>query len=668
MAGEELKVPVSIPVETNADEAADSVESLRDRIMGSTESIKAMSGTLRQLRGTSDEVKAAKAQLTTKIQAMQGAVSAASLKLVQQGTTYDAVAQKEKKFLEQKKKLAAEMKKGEEAHTKDRMQAMGAAIGHAGGPVASLKGKLDSLKAVMGESSGATGLLTLAAAGLVAAVAALVVGAGAGAVALGKFILTSANTARSANLLREAWSGTAKNASNLGDQVDALSNKVPTGKAALNDLAISLMKSKIGGQATVDAFNAVAQASAALGDEAGGKIKDFIERGRMMGRMRIDPREMLEGFGNLDFKDIAGALAKEMHVSVADATKALYEGRVKLGDGAKAIREAVERKFGNINLRKMLDLNVMSEKLHEKWASLTKDVNLEPLLKPLGELGKLFDDSTVTGKMLKSLVTAFGTGMVTAMTAAIPLAKQFFEGLVLGSMKAYLAFLQLKQATKGMFGGGEFLKDGQVVEGALYAVKVAAAAAVLAVAALGVGVAIMVAPFYALYKVNQLVTKAITGLSDEIKSIDWKATGGAVVDGLIAGLSAGPLALSKAVKAIATSIKSTFTGEMKIQSPSREMFALAKQIPAGTVGGIEAGTPAVRDASAAMADTVRGGAAGMGRGGASAGGGSPIALHVHVHTSGGASAAAVVSSPSFLASLTKAVEDLLVSQGIPVQS
>ncbi len=660
MAGEELKVPIGIPVETNADEAADSVESLRDRIMGSTESIKAMSGTLRQLRGTSDEVKAAKAQLTAKIQSMQGAVSAASLKLVQQGTTYDAVAQKEKKFLEQKKKLADEMKKGEESKTKDRMSAMSSAIGQAGGPVASLKGKLDSLKAVMGESSGASGLLTLAAAGLVAAIAALVVGAAAGAVALGKFILTSANTARSANLLREAWSGTAKNASNLGDQVDALSNKVPTSKAALNDLAISLMKSKIGGQATVDAFNAVAQASAALGDEAGGKIKDFIERGRMMGRMRIDPREMLEGFGNLDFKDIAGALAKEMHVSVADATAALYEGRVKLGDGAKAIREAVERKFGNINLRKMLDLNVMSEKLHEKWASLTKDVNLEPLLKPLGELGKLFDDSTVTGKMLKSLVTAFGTGMVSAMTAAIPLAKEFFEGLVLGAMKGYLAFLQLKQATKGMF-GGEFLKDGEAVKLAMGATELACYGIVAAVAA----VALAFAPF--IY-VGVQVVKAFNGIKDVIGDTDWTATGKAVIDGLIAGLAYGPTKIIAAVKGIASSIKNTFTGEMKIQSPSREMFALGKQVPAGTVGGIEAGTPAVGSATSAMADTVRGGASGMGGGGTSGGGGSPIALHVHVHTTGGASAAAVVSSPSFLASLTKAVEDLLVSQGVPVQS
>ncbi len=670
MAGESLRLPIGLPVETNADEAADSVEALRDRIMGSTESIKAMQGTLRQLKGTTADVVSAKAALKGKIDQLTGTVSAASLKLVQQGTTYDAAAQKEKKYLEQKKKLSAEFAKGQEAKAKDRTSALSSAIDRAGGPVASLKAKLGELKSVTGESSGAMGMATFAAAGLVAAVAAVVVAVGAAAVSLGKFILSSGNAARSAGLVREAWSGSAQNAANLGTQIDALANKVPTSKAALNDLAVALMKSKLGGQATVDTFNAVAQASSALGDEAGKKIQEFIERGRVMGRMRIDPREMLEGFGNLEFTDVAGALAKQMGVGVEDAKRALFEGRVKLADGAAAMRVAVERKFGELNMRKMLDLNVMSEKLHEKLAGLTNGVKLEPLLKPLGELGKLFDTSTVTGTMLKKLLTAFGDGMVKALVAGIPLAKEFFQGLVIGSLKAYIAFLQTRNALKGVFGDSKIIKDGQIVKLTLGAVELGCYGVAAAALVLGAALAPFVYVGVKIVQVFQGIKDACEAWKTLMVSTDWTATGKAVVDGLIEGLAYGPNKIIAAVKGITGIIKKTFTGEMKIQSPSREMFARGKQVPAGVVGGIEEGLPAVARASRAMADSTKDGADGMGSSSgsrsSSSGGRAPIVVHIHA-TGGGADAAKALSEPSFLAKLTKAIEDACTGEGIPVQ-
>jgi hypothetical protein len=45
-----------------------------------------------------------------------------------------------------------------------------------------------------------------------------------------------------------------------------------------------------------------------------------------------------------------------MHVGVEQAKQALFEGRVKLADGAAALRAAVEKKFGGVNLRQMLSL------------------------------------------------------------------------------------------------------------------------------------------------------------------------------------------------------------------------------------------------------------------------------------------------------------------------
>ena len=94
----EARFPIGVPVETNASAAADDVESLRNRILASTEAIRAMAGTKAKLTGTTDEIKRAKDQLTASIAKEKAAMSDATVKLLKQGTTYDAAAQKAKKF------------------------------------------------------------------------------------------------------------------------------------------------------------------------------------------------------------------------------------------------------------------------------------------------------------------------------------------------------------------------------------------------------------------------------------------------------------------------------------------------------------------------------------------------------------------------------------------
>lgn len=48
-AEEELRFPIGIPVDTNAGDAANEVESLRDRITASKLSLQAMNGSLRNI-------------------------------------------------------------------------------------------------------------------------------------------------------------------------------------------------------------------------------------------------------------------------------------------------------------------------------------------------------------------------------------------------------------------------------------------------------------------------------------------------------------------------------------------------------------------------------------------------------------------------------------------
>jgi hypothetical protein len=591
---------------------------------------------------------------------LRDSVSASSLALVKQGTTYDAQVTKEKKLAESKKKLA-------EAQKKESSMSKSAAISAAGGPVAALTNKLDALKSILGETGGSSGmgLLTLGVAGAIAMVAALTVAVVAAGIALTRFILKSADAARSANLTREAWSGTAKNASNLGTQIDALSMKVPTSKEKLNELAISLMKVKLSGAATVDAFNAIGQASAALGDEAGNKLKEFIERGRMVGRMSINPAEMLEGFGNLNFDDIAVSLAGGMHISVAAARKALFEGRVKIDDGAKAIRDAVEKRFGGINLRKMMSFEVMSQKLSERFASLTKDVNLEPLLKPLAALGKLFDDSTVTGQTLKLLVTEFGKGMVAGLVKGIPLAKAFFQGLVIGALHTYIAFLKVRKALQETFGDSKMLKDVDMLQVSLTAGKYAAMGIALAIVSIGAVMVAGIAPVVA-FTVNMIRT--VKSIKETVQGLDWKAVGKSIPDGIVDGLKEGTNGVFTAISDLAEGTKKKFKIALGIASPSKAFRQYGQDIDEGAAQGVQKNGRAQAAVETMVSVPSSGGSS---SGGASARGGAPLVLHLHFEGLGsgsGSSAAAALSEPSFLAKLTKAVEDALVSAGIPVLS
>ncbi len=639
MAGETIKVPISVPVETNAAEAGDSVESLRDRIAGSTSEIKAMAGSLRQLRGTSDEVKAAKAALTSKIEAERNSVSAATLALVKQGKTYDDAAQKEKKAGASKKKLTGE--------------------------VGDLKEKLTALKPATADAGGAMDLVKAAALGLYAAAAALVVGIAAAGTSLVQFILKSADAARNAGLVREAFSGTAKNASNLGSQIDALSQKVPTSKAVLNDLAVKLMNMRLPGQATVDTLNAVGQASAALGDEAAGKLQDFIARGRQFGMMRIDPREMLEGFGNLDFSDVAKSLAKNMGVTVEAAAQALRAGKVKIGDGAKAVKDAVESKFGGINLRKMMSFEKIAEKLHERFEALTAGVNLEPLLEPLSELRKLFDESTVTGSTLKMLLTSFGNGMVQGLVAVIPLAKSFFYGLVSGALDVGIAFHQIRIALKSALGDSAALKNIDYLKLAFDAGKYAAVGIAVAVAAVGVALAVGLAPIVAfvagMRQISEWSSELGTSIRKTFLDVDWAATGRAIPEGILSGIKAGGSALLGGITTLAEGTKKAFKQALGIASPSKVFADYGENISEGAEKGIERGAPKAQAAASAMVSAT-------GASGGGSGGGSPITINVTINAAGAEQGAAPVTSESFLKQLTKAVEDALVGAGLPVLS
>jgi len=681
---------IAIPTEApGAKEAASDLEALRAKIFASQEAVKNYGSALRSLRGASDDVKEARSQLKAKVDAERDAMSRANLQLVKQGTTYehltkqqrDARAEKEKaaksKLAEQAQKERDAVKRAADAllkHT-ESSKATADAVRKVGGPVSELREKLEGLKGVLGGMTTAEGALAVGATLMVAAVAAaaaavigLTAAVVAGTIAFARFVVEGANAARTMGLMREAAGGSASNANALGHQVDALAQKLATPKAELNELALTMTRSmlgtRIGGQGIVDTFNAVAQASEAMGKTAGSKIQEIIERSKTWGRMGLGRFE-LQGTG-ITFEDVAGNLSKQLKIGLNDARFQLLAGWTDVNQGAKAIRTAIETRFASINLRKMLDWDVIKLKFHETLAALTTGVNLEPLLRAFTSLTDLFTDNTVAGAALKDIVTDLGNDLVGGAASGADFAKKAIKQLIIWTYQADIAFIKWRRGildTKAKLFGLISVND------AITAVKVAIGAVGVALAGATIVVAGFVAAFAAIGKVVGFFTDlqaTVEGFGDRMRTAAAEL-GKQLIEGITEGIRNAWNALKAAIGGVADSIKTTFKNLLGIHSPSKIFEGYGKQTVEGYGKGVEAKQGGAQQSVNEMAPSAPPGAAG-----ATAGrGGGPITLNVQIQVPDGgkgAETAKALSSPDFLAQLTKAIEEALVGAGIPTQT
>lgn len=675
-SGEEVRVPIGIPVETNAAAAADDVEGLRDQIARSKDVIKDASNHLRNLRGSSDLVKAAKDQLRAAVDREKQAISSATLKLVKQGTTLDKLAAQTKTAAKGQDDLKKKASGAVTSKDSDRAKAFGDALSRVGGPAAGLRDRMKELRefASQAAGSGGMGLLSLGIAGVTAAAVAALAAVGALGIALARWAVRGADAARSMQLVREAATTSTISATNLGTQIDVLAKKVPTSTAELNKLGASLARSRLGGQQTVDLLNAIGQANAALGDESlGNKMKELVERGRMAQRMYLGLYE-LQGTG-LDFEDVAQALAGSMKVGVDKARQALLEGRVSLSDGAAALRSAVEKKFGGINLRKMMSLEGLSDTFGKMLASLTKDVNLEPAAQAVFKLIHAFDDTTATGAVLKRMVTVFGNGIVSVVEKGAPIVQSFLRGMVVGGLQIYIAYLQVRNALKKAFGDSDILKNVDTLGIAMKAGRMALIGIVAGVTLLGAALAVpiaavglVVAGFMKLQDMSENLGRTIR---ETFTDVDWSATGLAIVDGLVGGIGSGAKKLVDSVKGLGETAKKAFRDALGIRSPSKVFERFGKNgIDAGVVKGVNKGAPEVKRAVENMAPPPpmpEPGGLARGARAATAGAAPTIQATFQIMLQGGAGApppSEQVQDPGLMAALTKVLKEAAAGAGM----
>lgn len=630
---------------SGAKATADALTQLRASITASSVNIKELNAAQRALKGSSDEVVAAKNDLKAKLLAEQQALSNSTLESLKNAKALKTLDDAAKHLADEQAKLGAKTK------------ALSDAVSTAGGPVAALKAKLDALKEM---SSGAGGKMALFALGTAAAVAAVVAIGVAIAHTLSdfsKFVIVSADAARSAALLRTAAVGGNETwGKQFGEQSDALSKKIPTARGDIDKLGISLTKSNIGGQLWVDSINAISQASAALGDDAGSKIKSFIDRSMVLGRpglFRINATELI-GTG-VTFQEVAASLASSMHVGVDKASSALRAGTVKLGDGAAALRGAVEKKFGKINLSQMLSLDNLSKKFSETLQDLTKGVNLEPLLKGVKEIAGMFDLSTTSGQALKQLVGIVGNDLVGAFTASVPLIKSFTYGLILGAQNVAIGYLTVRNSIRNMIGPDALSSIG-TLNLAVTAGKIAIVGLGIAVAGVGAALALITAPLLIPVLLIAGIVAAVYGAVEAFEEFGPK-----IVDGLVSGLSKGAGKVKAAVASLASDVKSSFADALGIHSPSVVFAEYGKHTTEGFSKGVDSGSGGAQASVDSMISVPS-----VSRSGASSG--APVNVSIVINASGANAkdVASEVSSSGVIEQLTNGIMNALQGAGYPL--
>jgi hypothetical protein len=655
---------IRVDAQTNADVTAKSVNELRASISSAQDRVRMYQSSLRNLRGSSDEVKSAKEQLKGAINAERDAVSRATLQIGRHGETLTSLTQIQKRASDAAKKVAEDNKK------------LSSAVSQIGGPLADAKAKVSEWGGVLEAVLTPMGAFVIGAAAVIAILSAFGVALVAGAAKLASFVLEEGNALRTMGLFREAALGNADDARRFGNQIDDLARRLPTPREELNELSVSLSKSlrqaRISGQGIVDTFNAVAVTSAAMGAQTGKQIEDVITRMKRWGRFGLNPQELL-GTG-IGFEDVATRLSKNLKIGLKDAQNALVLGRVSIDDGAKAIREVVERRFGSVNAKRMLDLHVIAQKLREDFQNLTKGIDFERILSPIAQIAHLFSETTISGQALKSLLTGFGTLLGASFEKGVPIAQAAVDRLINTLLKIGIYVLDNREAVKS-WGAGIISSAADATRG-------------------------LAEVYHYLASIHNYLMLDFKGGKEEsdkyfaLKAIDdkkeaqaallesykaqWAAQGtpfrdvGAslgktLVDGFTAGLGDG---MAGAAHDAATAAKASASSALESHSPSKAFERLGKGSAQGYRMGVDSETPNV-DRSIRAAFTPPSIPPLRSPTSAGAASGAPITLTIHAefpNAKDGKDVARELTSDGLRARLTSMIEGLNHTAGVPVHS
>jgi hypothetical protein len=653
--------------------AATSLQELKAQADKSQEAIRVASSSLRLLRGNSDEVKVAQGQLKAQLDQQRAALSAANLEVVKRGSSLRQLGEEERKAAQSGLDSSLLRLFGVSRETRLAIKEFSSGV-----DVASVA-----------QAGAVAGALALA-----AAIAAVTVAAVAGGIALSRWAFEAANVARNQSIARQAIAGSQADSERMGDQIDLLRRKVPLATEEFSELyrqiRTTLDNSYVSGPGILNTVTLLGSATAAAGKEASSKIEALVKRGKDSGRFGITPGSeagglggMARGFGagelagtGIQFDQVAAALAAQENISIEKARVMLVRHTVEINKGIQAMTTAAGAAYGDTLARKLISADVIAQRFRDDLTSLARGAipPLEDFLRGLSKIENVFSTTTTSGYALKQIVTSLSTVLFGAAAGTTPTIVTALRQSILWATRLTSSLLDVAIGVKRALNDPERVaRWGANFKIALDAVSVAAAIAVGYLAALTISVAAAAAPWVALGAAILVTAEALQKASEAYQA--WQSIQGFSATDLgkrvdREGFGAVNADLDAKANALrdqrrAQRARDEREGNIGGGTGVREIEA-----PAHAAGGLVM-RPAPGELFASVAPGERILPAGRGAGGAGGGGRASVTVNFTLHVSGGKDppgTVAAIQGSSFLADLTKAIEEVLDSAGVPKQA
>lgn len=345
-------------------------------------------------------------------------------------------------------------------------------------------------------------------------------------------------------------------------------------------------------------------------------------------------------------------------------------GAALTGRSVDRLVDNVKAKLGGIAQRQMSSLTVQTLKQKEAQDALFGGLEMDAYLDAWKGVKDLLTQATASGRALKVIVTSVLQPLIGGSTAAAPIVKRFFQGMIIAALHLAIVIVTVKNWFEDTFGDsslfsglGDMNIATKIGEAALWALIAALALATVVAGGLAIKLTAWLVP--ALWKSTGAIIRlgfggferacgaaydfvaamwsAIVpllpfmlaafgvGLAiytlikywDDLKmvfsQVDWLEVGKDILRGIIDGLS-NPGALLTRMKDLASEAVTAFEQMLGIASPSKVFMRAGLAIPEGVAQGVDAGAP---EAQSAAANMLEGAASAPKLGKPSAPGGAP---------------------------------------------
>jgi len=397
------------------------------------------------------------------------------------------------------------------------------------------------------------------------------------AVAGGMALSLAASEAKNDTLdALEAFLDTADDADKVYNRLTDMTDHIAITQNRGSQLARELSAAGVtNADALTDAIESIGMVESVLGSGAGEKIQSIIEKATAGGKFDVNAKA-LKGTGVQ-----MSAIAQALGITQPQLEAQIKAGTITAEKGIAALTKAISSKFGGAASKQVLDIGFQVARLKDDFMSLFEDVKVDGFLSQLHDVLNVFNQSTISGKALKFIVTETFDRIFKAVEAAGPYVKVFFKGLIIMALQAYIA---LKPLLK------QFDLLGPTADGPI---KMAAAMSYLAQV-----IGVVVGVIASWVQTGAQIFDWFMGVESYLISLPGKFydAGVAIVNGLINGITQGPGLFADALGNMASAGLDKFKSVFGIHSPSKVMAQMGSHLMGGLEQGIDKNSTGASDA------------------------------------------------------------------------